>query len=144
VVKDCLEAVLMILRGHTLESTRIDLHGLAEQRVFFPESVFVQIFMNLLLNAFQAMEEVSTQHIIISWQADAQGVEITISDTGKGIAEKERDKIFDAFFTTKAKGTGLGLHLVEKMLQENAGKIALTQLSNPTVFIVTLPKGKTV
>jgi two-component system sensor histidine kinase HydH len=144
VVKDCLEAVLMILRGHTLESVHIDLHGPAAQTVFFPESIFVQIFMNLLLNALQAMEGVSTQHIVISWQAQTPCVEITISDSGKGITEKERDKIFDAFYTTKAKGTGLGLHLVEKMLQENAGKIALTHLSNPTVFTVTLPKGKIV
>jgi two-component system NtrC family sensor kinase len=66
---------------------------------------------------------------------------VTFSDSGKGIADTNREKIFEAFFTTKAKGTGLGLHLTKKMLQENGGEISLTQRANPTTFTIYLPKG---
>ncbi len=82
-----------------------------------------QVFMNLLVNAGQAIEEKG--RITVTTKKEDGHVEITISDTGAGIPEANLSKIFDPFFTTKGrgKGTGLGLATVYGIVKQNNGFI---------------------
>ena len=101
-----------------------------------------QVFMNLLLNAVDAMPEGGTLILKTSFNEAPRAVTVVISDTGKGIDASVRDKIFQPFFTTKAKGTGLGLTVCQQIVALHGGSIELR--SEPgvgTSVTVTLPQG---
>lgn len=98
-----------------------------------------QVFMNILVNAAQAIVGKGT--IRISTRALNDHVEIQISDTGKGIPPEVLPKIFDPFFTTKAvgKGTGLGLNVVYNIIQQHKGTIDVeSDVGKGTTFIIRL------
>jgi two-component system sensor histidine kinase HydH len=83
-----------------------------------------QSLLNLYINALQAMEA-SGQLSIRACSAEGDNVEITVKDTGKGIAHEDLYKIFDPYFTTKQNGTGLGLAIVRKIVDGHKGKIKI-------------------
>ncbi len=102
-----------------------------------------QVFMNLFVNAAQAIEK--RGEIKISTRAVNGNVEIKISDTGSGIAEENLSKIFNPFFTTKAigKGTGLGLNISHNIIQKHNGTIDVeSTLGKGTEFTIRLPAKK--
>jgi signal transduction histidine kinase len=68
-------------------------------------------------------------------------VKISITDTGQGIPEEIKPKIFEPFFTTKppGQGSGLGLHIVKKIIDKHSGQIAVESQPGRTQFIVVLP-----
>jgi two-component system NtrC family sensor kinase len=102
------------------------------------------LFMNIILNAAQAMEGkgiLTIKSILIS---DKNQVNIDISDTGPGISEKHLPQIFEPFFTTKeeGKGTGLGLSLAYRIVENHGGHIrAESETGKGTTFLITLPVG---
>lgn len=99
-----------------------------------------QVFLNLILNACQAMPEGGTLSLALH-PTDSM-VELTIQDTGCGIPQEQLSKIFDPFFSTKAvgEGTGLGLTVVHGILQEHQGAIRVSSVPGQgTTFIVSLP-----
>jgi signal transduction histidine kinase len=100
-----------------------------------------QVFMNLIVNAAQAIDDKGT--ITIKTEAiDTNRIRITISDTGKGIAEDNLNRVFDPFYTTKpvGKGTGLGLSLSFSIIEKHHGTIDLTsQAGKGTTFTIELP-----
>jgi len=93
---------------------------------------------NLIDNAIESMEEAGPGTISIATKADSDnGIELIISDQGKGIKEEERDKIFVPYFSSKKKGTGLGLAIVSKIIADHGGSISLTK-NKPKGTIVTI------
>ena len=97
-----------------------------------------QAFINLISNACQAMEDngVLTVNII----PNGQNVDVTITDTGKGISSPDIARIFDPFFTTKAMGVGLGLAISKKIIEDHGGSIKVeSKLSKGTTFTISLP-----
>jgi len=83
-----------------------------------------QVFLNLALNAIQAMPDGGRLSVQIHRSHRWSGhVEISVRDTGAGIPEERRERIFTPFFTTKIKGTGLGLPVVQKIVQHHQGHI---------------------
>ncbi|MEW5814845.1 MAG: ATP-binding protein, partial [Spirochaetota bacterium] len=83
-----------------------------------------QVFINLFNNAIQAMDGRGT--LTITSSASNNEILISVSDTGKGIEEKDMPYIFDLFYTTKkGEGTGQGLHIVKKIVTKNNGKITV-------------------
>ena len=99
-----------------------------------------QVFMNLLVNAGQAIEKQG--EIKIATRALDGKVEIKISDTGKGIPEEDLSKIFDPFFTSKeiGKGTGLGLNVVYNIIQKHKATIDVeSEVGKGTTFSICLP-----
>jgi len=98
-----------------------------------------QVFMNILVNAAQAIEKQGK--IRIATRALDGQVEIAISDTGSGIPKENLSKIFDPFFTTRevGKGTGLGLNVAYNIIQKHKGTIDVkSQVGKGTMFIIRL------
>lgn len=100
-----------------------------------------QVFVNLLNNAAEAMEDGGTI-LIETNPIDEKWVEVIISDTGCGIPEENLGRLFTPFFTTKAhgKGTGLGLSIVYGIIKMHRGQIAVkSEVGKGTTFTITLP-----
>ncbi len=99
-----------------------------------------QVFMNLLLNAVDAMPNGGTLTVQTSHEETSLFLHITIRDTGSGIDESMIDKIFRPFFTTKSKGTGLGLSITKRLVEQHGGTICVA--NNPSggaSFTIDLP-----
>ena len=101
-----------------------------------------QVFLNLLLNAQQAMEKGGriTVRTSVYEQALQPTVSVQISDTGRGISEFDLARIFEPFFSTRAKGTGLGLWVTQDIVRHHGGRIEATSEEGAgTTFNVILP-----
>jgi signal transduction histidine kinase len=100
-----------------------------------------QMLLNLLLNAIQAIE--GEGKVTVGIEARDESAAITVSDTGRGIPSDHLPNIFRPFFTTKGEGTGLGLSLARRIVEEHHGRIEVTsQEGNGTKFTVLLPMQK--
>jgi signal transduction histidine kinase len=101
-----------------------------------------EVFMNLVLNAAQAMDGSGTLTAITRLIRDATIVEIEIRDTGPGISPGKIDKIFEPFYTTKeiGSGTGLGLSIAYGIVERHHGSIRVeSEVGKGTSFFVRLP-----
>ena len=99
-----------------------------------------QVFMNILVNAGQAIEEKGV--ITIKSRTEDTNAVVEISDTGCGIAPEHLSKIFDPFFTTKdiGKGTGLGMNIAYNIVKEHGGRIEVkSEVGKGTTFCIILP-----
>jgi PAS domain S-box-containing protein len=100
-----------------------------------------QSFLNLLINAVEALEEKGTIHVSVSTPKDRNNIRVVIEDNGHGIPAHVAPKIFIPFFTTKTHGTGLGLSLVQKIVFAHNGRIEAQNADGKGArFVVTLPK----
>ena len=105
-----------------------------------------QVFLNLILNAAQAMSETQAEHneIRLVTRADADGVRIEVRDNGPGIPPEVVGRVFDPFFTTKrvGEGTGLGLSIARRIVEDAGGHLSVVSaVGQGCVFTVTLPLG---
>jgi len=84
-----------------------------------------QVLMNLLMNSIDAMKDVDgTRELMIkSRRAEKEQVLVSVSDTGVGLPPQQADQIFDAFFTTKPHGTGMGLRISRSILESHGGRL---------------------
>ena len=99
-----------------------------------------RLFTNLILNALQAIPENSKAKIVITESIQDNNVTISIADNGLGIAEDVRSKIFTPNFTTKTSGTGLGLAMCKRMVEQAKGEIWFeTKPGEGSIFFVQLP-----
>ncbi len=98
-----------------------------------------QVFLNLVTNAVQAMDQTAGGNIALFAKSDGDYVTVTVSDTGPGIAPEDITKVFDPFFTKRAEGTGLGLTIVHRIIDEHDGHIEVESSPRGTTFTVTLP-----
>jgi len=104
-----------------------------------------QVFMNIILNAVEAMHGNGTLAITTGLTEDKRYIYTTFTDTGQGITEENLPKIFDPFFTTKetGHGTGLGLSISYGIIKKHHGEIDVTsEVGKGTTFIVKLPLAK--
>lgn len=100
----------------------------------------MQVFMNIVANAVQVMGAKGGE-IIISTEEKADQVVVSIKDTGPGIAEENLKKIFDPFYSTKEGGTGLGLVITRKIVEEHKGSIEVESTPGQgTTFKISLPR----
>jgi signal transduction histidine kinase len=96
---------------------------------------------NLVRNAAQALEgRPEPRRVLIRTARKGQRALLEVHDTGPGVPERDRGRIFGAYFTTKGEGTGLGLPIVKKIVLEHAGEIRCEQSSfGGAMFAIELP-----
>ena len=104
-----------------------------------------QVFTNLLVNAYEAMHgqgHVTVRAVPTRMEESSigrDGVLIEVADDGPGIPADAKDKVFDLFFTTKAKGSGLGLAVVRRIVDAHDGRLDLRTSPDGTTIRITLP-----
>jgi PAS domain S-box-containing protein len=99
-----------------------------------------QVFLNLTLNAIDAMPDGGELHVEMTPSEDGDGVRISFGDRGMGIAADAIPHLFDPFFTTKSDGLGLGLFISQNIVKEHGGDIEVdSQVGEGTTFTVWLP-----
>jgi signal transduction histidine kinase len=141
-VVEIMERVIKILQNES-RNQNVSIHHNYNGNIpsVFASSFALQdVFLNLLLNALQAMP--SGGEIQIDYEKNGKYLEINISDSGPGIRPEMLSRIFDPFFTTKQKGTGLGLAVVKQKLSEFGADINVSNLK-PTGsrFTIIFPVG---
>lgn len=112
-----------------------------DQRLNANEIQFTQLLLNLILNAYHAMDEGGTLSVITSF--DEAHIHIRIGDTGCGMSSEVQKKIFEPFFTTKdsGRGTGLGLAIVAQAVEDHRGKIMVNSKEGEgTTFHIRFPR----
>lgn len=110
--------------------------------VVIDPSQIERVFMNMIINAAQAMEKGGQLSLKTRYEANSKTVEIEFTDTGHGINPENIEKVFDPFFTTKdvGHGVGLGLAISYGIVKEHKGTILVeSELGKGTTFIVRLP-----
>ncbi|NIO70846.1 MAG: response regulator [Anaerolineae bacterium] len=99
-----------------------------------------QVFLNLVINAIEAMPQGGELCIETKLSEDGDGLSVAFTDTGVGLSEKEQENIFEPFFTTKATGTGLGLSVSYGIIERHGGRIEVqSELGKGATFTVYLP-----
>ncbi|MCW4024116.1 MAG: PAS domain S-box protein [Candidatus Bathyarchaeota archaeon] len=107
-------------------------------KIFLDTDRMQRVMVNLFSNAIEAMEDGGT--LTVSSRENNQNLELSISDTGDGIPEQKMAKLWTPFFTTKAKGMGLGLPICKRIVEAHSGKIFVeTQKGKGTTFTLVLP-----
>jgi len=101
-----------------------------------------QVFMNMIINAAEAMDGSGRLTVATRFDATEQVIEVEFTDTGHGISEENVERIFDPFFTTKevGHGTGLGLAISYGIIREHRGTVSVeSEKGKGTTFIIRLP-----
>jgi len=150
-ISDVVENIARILetqaKEKNVEITRE--FDLSLPKVWIDKEQMKQVFMNLILNAIQAMNDGGS--IVISTRISARSnaelikeyVQVGIRDTGVGIPEENLEHIFDPFFTSKDEGSGLGLAVSHQIVQEHGGFLTVeSTVGKGAVFFVHVPVGK--
>jgi CheY-like chemotaxis protein len=135
-----------------LRTHQLALSGIAVDTAFEPELPDItgdaqqleQVFLNLLLNAEQAIREVKSQgHILVRTRMSPDGrtIHADVIDDGPGIPPEALPRVFEPFFTTKTvgSGTGLGLSVSYGILEEHGGKLSVQSRPGETIFTIELP-----
>ena len=143
-VNEVIREMIVLLRS---EATRHSISVQTELASDLPQVMgdrvqLQQVLMNLLLNGIDAMKDVDTTRelIINSQPAKNEHVMVSISDTGVGLPAQQAEQIFDAFFTTKPHGTGMGLRISRSIIESHGGRLwAADNTPRGASFCFTLP-----
>jgi two-component system NtrC family sensor kinase len=145
-VNDAIERTLYVLGYHTRFkklSVNLELDRTLSAVVRANAEQLMQVFMSLLINAMDAMNDCGTVSLRTCWGEDARSVVAEITDQGEGIRRADLPKIFEPFFTTKApgRGTGLGLSICYAIVAEHDGRIEVDSAPGKgSVFRIILPR----
>lgn len=132
---------LALLRNRPTDKAFTIVESLPESLPFFGDADQLgQVIWNLLVNAAQALRQEGGDIRVTAQRLSDGAVEIVVSDTGVGIAERHLSSLFDPFFTTKQGGTGLGLSIAHGIVQAHQGRVEVTSREGEgTSFRVVLP-----
>jgi len=143
-VNEVIREMIVLLRG---ETTRYSISVRTELAADLPQATgdrvqLQQVLMNLMMNAIDAMKDVdATRDLAIrSQRAENEDVVVSVTDTGVGLPQQQAEQIFNAFFTTKPHGTGMGLRISRSIVESHGGR--LWAADNPprgASFCFTLP-----
>ncbi|MFN2268273.1 MAG: ATP-binding protein, partial [Desulfonatronovibrio sp.] len=122
----------LIMETYKLVQSELDMTGIKFKMnldpdlppIKFDKSQMKQVLINLLKNAWEAMPDGGT--LSVTTKPEEDGIKVIIEDTGIGIPQDKMEKIFSPFFTTKDKGTGLGLAVIYRIIQEHNGEVSVS------------------
>lgn len=140
-LNDVLKEIIPVLENEaTLHNIEL-IHRRRERlpRIIADPELIKQLFLNLIKNSIEAIGEDGKIEIDYDIQSDSQTMVISIRDTGPGIPPYIIDRIFDPFYTTKENGTGLGLSVCQRIVQDIGGSIRVSSKGFGTAFQVILP-----
>ncbi|PLX49829.1 MAG: hypothetical protein C0613_06180 [Desulfobulbaceae bacterium] len=139
-INECLEKTLKVIWNELkYKATIIKEYGRLPSVKCYPQQLN-QVFMNLLINAVQAIDT-KGEITIQTWQEDKE-IHVAISDTGQGIAPQNLSQLFEPFYTTKeaGKGTGLGLSIAHDIIRQHKGRIdVISRPGKGSTFTVIIP-----
>jgi len=134
-IKECLAVMAPLLKQEDIEiSNHINLP------IFLnvDKKQIEQVIINLITNSIYALKEKEKRHIFLTSSIENNRVFITISDTGSGIENEIRDKIFLPFFTTRKDGAGIGLTLSKNIIEAHGGYLSCVSEAGKTQFVIAL------
>jgi PAS domain S-box-containing protein len=142
-VNEVIREMIVLLRG---ETTRYSISVRTELAADLPQAMgdrvqLQQVLMNLMLNGIDAMKDAdgSRELIIKSQGAENEEVMVSVTDSGVGLPPQQAEKIFNAFFTTKPHGTGMGLRISRSIIESHGGRLwAADNSSRGATFCFTL------
>src|SRR6202034_2816590 len=113
-------------------------------QVFADRAQLQQVFLNLFVNAIEAMRSVTDRVRLLQIKSDViqgkSGILVTVGDSGPGIDSKDKTRILEPFFSTKATGTGIGLALCKSIVEAHGGHIRVSDNgTHVAIFHVALP-----
>jgi PAS domain S-box-containing protein len=140
---------IVLLSGHELRRNKVAI--LTEFEADLPQVLgdrvqIQQVILNLLLNASDALRGVvGLRRIVIRTERDrVGGVRLTVRDNGPGIDPQTADRMFDAFYTTKDSGMGIGLSISRSIIERHGGRLVAEQTDGPGAsFVFNIPPGST-
>jgi signal transduction histidine kinase len=143
-VNEVIREMIVLLRK---EATRYSISVRTELAADIPQIMgdrvqLQQVLMNLIMNSIDAMKEVDGMRnlSIKSQRGENEQVVLSVSDTGVGLPPQQADQIFNAFFTTKIKGTGMGLRISRTIIESHGGRLwAADNSPRGASFHFTLP-----
>jgi signal transduction histidine kinase len=141
-VNEIVREMLVLLRG---EANRYSISTRTELATDLPKITadrvqLQQVFMNLILNAIEAMKDTAGELIIKTELGQGGQLLISVSDTGVGLPAEKTDQIFNAFFTTKPQGSGMGLAISRSIIESHGGRLwASANNGRGATFQLTLP-----
>jgi len=143
-VREVLKMVDLDLRNQQISLTTDLRKGLP--RLLADRGQLHQVFLNLIMNAIEAMGSVTDRARMLRVSSDvvqeSSDVVVTVEDTGAAIEDKNKDRIFEPFFTTKSTGTGIGLAICRSIIDSHGGRLqASAKKPYGMIFQVTLPSG---
>ena len=168
-IRDMLENLMELVRHRKIQKDAVDINTVLSKAInllsdelrirrvgwdvqldtnipqVFADAIHLQqVFMNLTVNAMEALTEqvagkVRIIEISTQWDAAHQQAVVRFRDNGPGMAPDVQVKVFDPFFSTKEKGSGVGLALCHDLIAEHGGKIQVDSNQEGTVFTIYLP-----
>ena len=135
------EAIALSMAG-TGGRIRLETGFSPEAEMAFIDRVQIQqVLFNIIRNAIEAMEDSSKRELLISTGVEGDRISLNIADSGAGLPELVRSRLFEPFVTTKQNGMGVGLSICRTIIEAHGGE--LTARDNPkggTTFTMTLPR----
>lgn len=143
-IHEVINKVLVVLR-HEASMNNIEIRLKIPENlppITADEGSLKEAFFNVIYNAIQAMSTGGRLTIAARYLYKSNSIEVVFKDTGPGISEEMVDKVFDPFYTTKQTGTGLGLTIVKKKLEEIGGVVYVDKGSSSAKFIMKIPSAE--
>ncbi|WP_054969495.1 PAS domain-containing sensor histidine kinase [Alicyclobacillus ferrooxydans] len=139
---EILDEVIALLEAQAhLKNVTIDKQGLSRCFVHCDANQLKQVFINLIKNAIDAMSQGGI--LAVELGMDGHEVRVRVKDEGDGIPEDIVDKLGQPFFTTKPKGTGLGLMVTHRIVETHGGKLQIvSEVGKGTLVEISLPQKK--
>ena len=142
-IKECIDNVLSILsadlKKHNI-NTELNFNTIEDIQIFGSKNEFSQVLLALISNSIDALKDIEEPKINITIDSNNSDVIINIKDNGQGI-KTSINKIFEAYFTTKTNGTGLGLFLVKQIIEDSfEGNITVKNLKQGVEFSLLIEK----
>lgn len=140
-LKFLLEEIILSLKAHKEVAENLKwVVQLQSEKIYGFSEKLRQCFLNIIINAIQALKEQKLPEICIQLTHDENDAIVSIKDNGLGMSEQTKQKMFEPFHTTKIKGTGLGLAITHKILESHSAAITVnSEINIGTEFIIKFP-----